>query len=278
MEQSSGKDARHENFPVGSWLLPRHLRPHVACFYRFARAADDIADSPALSAEEKITRLDGIKAALMGEPAAGQAFPQARSMAASLKQSGVSSRHCMDLLAAFRQDAVKTRYHSWSDLMDYCRLSAAPVGRYLIDLHGGSRIGYTPGDSLCAALQVINHVQDFGDDYRDLDRVYLPEDWMLEAGVSRADLAVKGATPALRSLLDRVLRGVDSLLMEAEALPGGLYSRRLGLEASVILRMAGALNKKLAAGDPSSRRVVLTKVDTVACFLKGLAGGRVNRW
>ena len=88
--------------------------------------------------------------------------------------SGVTSAHCHELLAAFRQDATKTRYADWGELMGYCRLSASPVGRYLLDLHGKSRDTWPASDALCDALQVINHLQDCADDHRQLDRVYIP--------------------------------------------------------------------------------------------------------
>lgn len=276
IETPSGKDADYENFPVGSILLPKKLRPHVACFYRFARAADDIADSPDLKPQEKIERLQGFESVVMGQGANDALFHKANMMAASLKQTGVSPRHCMDLLEAFKQDAVKSRYQNWPELMAYCRLSAAPVGRYLIDLHGGAKTGYWPSDALCAALQLINHLQDFGDDYRTLDRIYLPMDWMDEAGVDVDDLASYSTTPALRQVLDWTLLGVDSLLRDAAKLPGGLNSMRLGMEASVIIQIARALSNKLKTNDPLSGRVELSFLELAVCPLKGMTSGLLN--
>lgn len=181
VEAPSGKDAAYENFPVGSWLLPAALRPHVARFYAYARAIDDIADSPDLSPDEKVARLDGFARALNGEED-DPAYAKAHAMRQCLDATGITRRHCLDLVSAFKQDAVKGRYASWSELVDYCDRSAAPVGRFLLDLHGGSREGYAASDALCNALQVINHLQDCQDDYRKLDRVYLPLDWMREEG------------------------------------------------------------------------------------------------
>ncbi|MBT5014579.1 MAG: squalene synthase HpnC, partial [Rhodospirillaceae bacterium] len=278
IETPSGKDADYENFPVGSFLLPKRLRPHVASFYEFARAADDIADSPDLPPEEKIRRLQGFETALNGEKGEDPAFHIANTMAASLNECGVSSRHCLDLLVAFKQDATKSRYDDWPDLMAYCHLSAAPVGRYLIDLHGGSKNGYWASDSLCAALQLINHLQDFGDDYRTLDRIYLPMDWIAEAGVDLADLAANSTTPDLRRVLDWTLIGVNQLLLDAAALPGGLYSTRLGLEASVIIQIARALSKKLAKNDPLSDRIELSNIELALCPVRGVAAGVWDRW
>lgn len=279
VDTPSGKNAADENFPVGSWLLPAERRPHIACFYAFARAADDIADNPGLDPDEKIRLLDGFEAALDG-PMPGQdgpAFSKAIDMTKSLRDTGVSDRHCRDLLAAFRQDALQSRFASWPELMAYCRLSAAPVGRYLIDLHGGCDFGYWASDALCAALQLINHVQDCGDDYQHMNRVYLPTDWLAEAGAKVDDLGSGASTTGLRQVLDWTLIGIDSLLREAEALPGQLQSRRLAMEASVIHHIAKALSRQLARRDPLTGRVTLSKPAVAVCSVKGVVTGMLPR-
>lgn len=273
VETPSGKGRDYENFPVGSWLLPAPLRPHVAIFYAFARAADDIADAADLSAAEKVARLTGFEQALSGGRAGEAAFAKAHSMGQSLAETGVAPDHCLNLLAAFKQDATKQRYADWDDLMGYCQLSAAPVGRYLLDLHGGSRYGYGPSDALCNALQVINHLQDCKEDYLTLDRVYLPQAWFAEHGAKIEDLAAPAAGSGLRLVLDRALAGVDQLLDVARALPAGLVSRRLAMESGAILAIARALSNRLARLDPLGRRVVLGKWGYVwGCALGALAG------
>ena len=152
VETPSGKTAADENFPVGSWLLPARLRPHVARFYRFARAVDDIADNPELTPEDKIARLDRFAHALGMRGDEYPALETARHLRESLEETGVPARHALDLIAAFKQDAVKDRYHNWDDLMGYCALSANPVGRYLLDLHGENPAGYAASDALCSSL------------------------------------------------------------------------------------------------------------------------------
>ena len=107
VEAPSGKGRGDENFPVGSWLIRRDLRVHVHAFYRFARNADDIADSSVLSADEKIRRLDRMAAILDGDP--GTDSPAASGMHLSLAATGLTAQHCHDILRAFRQDAVKLR-------------------------------------------------------------------------------------------------------------------------------------------------------------------------
>ena len=116
-------------------------------FYRFARNADDIADNPALSADDKVRRLDRMAAILDGEP--GHDSPAAAAMRQSLLDTRISAQHCHDVLQAFRLDATKLRYRDWDDLMGYCRYSASPVGRQLLDLHGESRDPWPASDALC---------------------------------------------------------------------------------------------------------------------------------
>jgi len=271
VETPSGKDAAYENFPVGSWLLPAALRPHIAAYYAFARAIDDIADNPALAAKEKVARLDGFEKAVQGMETEDAAFTTAHAMRDSLKQTGVSADHCVDLITAFKQDATKGRYRDWDDLMGYCILSAAPVGRYLLDLHGGSSDGYGPSDALCLALQVINHLQDCKDDFLTLDRVYLPENWIKEAGVGVEDLKENACSPGLRMVINRCLDATGSLLAEARALPGGLQSRRLAMESSVILEIAALLVRMLRDQDPlNPKRVQLSKANYIWCCIKGV--------
>lgn len=278
VETPSGKGAGDENFPVGSWLLPAALRPHVAIFYEFARAIDDIADNPALPPDDKIVRLDGFAAALECGDGDADAFAKAFALRRSLAETGVTPRHGLDLIDAFKQDARKTRYADWRELIGYCDRSAAPVGRYLLDLHGeDAGFGYPASDALCNALQVLNHLQDCQTDHRVLDRVYLPLDWMAEAGVTVDDLQARQAVPGLRQVLDRCLDGTERLLELARTLPGRLVSRRLGMESAVIVQLAGRLTERLRRGDPIAGRVALTKLDFFACGIAGIGVGLVSR-
>ncbi len=270
VETPSGKDEAYENFPVGSWLLPAALRPPVAMFYAFARAIDDIADCPDLEPEVKVARLDGFERALDGR-LDDPAYAKAHAMRRVLDERGITPQHCRDLIAAFKQDAVKRRYRDWADLVSYCMLSAAPVGRYLIDLHGGSRHGYAPSDALCNALQIINHLQDCKDDYRLLDRVYLPMDWLEEAGAPVEALDATETSAPLRRAIDRCLDGVEELLEAAHRLPGGLTSRRLAMEAAAILDIARTLTARLRRGDPLARRIELSKAEYMLCCSRGAA-------
>ena len=277
IETPSGKGAGDENFPVGSWLLPARLRPHVAAYYRFARAIDDIADNPALEPDDKIARLDRFEKAVTGQDPGDPALATAQRMRESLRQTGVTARHCVNLVAAFKQDAVKPRYGDWGDLLGYCAYSANPVGRYLLDLHGEEKSGYPYSDALCSALQVLNHLQDCQDDYRSLDRVYLPLDWMAAEGIEVTVLDESRSRPELRRVLDRCLDGVAELLVTARSLPDRLSSPRLAMESAVILRLAERLSVLLRAGDPLAGRVALNRIDFALCGLRGVTAVCLRR-
>ncbi|MEO1492283.1 MAG: squalene synthase HpnC [Pseudomonadota bacterium] len=265
VETPSGKGADDENFPVGSILIARALRPHVARFYAFARAADDIADNPALSSADKIARLDAFEAGLDGSGP-----EKARRLGESLAETGVPDRHARDLLAAFRQDATKTRYADWAELIGYCEVSANPVGRYLMDLHGEDRAWWGPSDALCTVLQIINHLQDCADDYREMDRVYIPGDWLAEEGLGVDALTASAAAPGLRRVIDRMLDGCQELLAVARTAPGRPRARRLHAEFVVIRTLAERLAARLARQDPLAEGVKLSKWDFAVAALTGL--------
>jgi squalene synthase HpnC len=257
-EAPSGKGASDENFPVGSFLLPRPLRPHVAVFYGFARAIDDIADNPALGPNDKLARLTAFEEAVLGHRA-DSGLEKAVAMRESLQATNITAQHCCDLISAFKQDAVQGRYESWDGLIDYCNRSAAPVGRYLLDLHGEAKADYPPSDALCNALQVINHLQDCAGDYAALDRVYIPLDYLKAEGLTVGSLAEPAASPGLRRVLDRCLVSLQPLLDEAKRLPLVLKSRRLALESGAIAALATRIAARLAKEDPLAHRVALSK-------------------
>jgi len=271
VETPSGKWRSAENFPVGSFLIRRGLRAHVHAFYRFARNADDIADNPALTADDKVERLDRMGAVLDGAP--GEDSPAAAAMRVSLLETWVTAEHCHDVLRAFRLDAVKLRYHDWDDLMSYCRYSASPVGRQLLDLHGESRATWPASDALCSALQVLNHLQDCAEDYRLLDRVYLPLEDLAADGTGVEALTADESSRELRGVLDRLLDRTAELIDHARGLPPLVASRGLRWESAVIVELAERLLRRLRRGDPVATRVGLRKSDFLAAFVIGVSGG-----
>jgi squalene synthase HpnC len=257
----SGKSHRDENFPVASWLVGAEYRRPILAFYRFARAADDIADHPSLDAEQKLALLDRLGAALSGR---GPGDSEAEPLRLVLAERRLSQCHADDLLDAFRLDVTKRRYASWPDLMDYCRLSAMPVGRFVLDVHGEDQNTWRTSDPLCAALQVINHLQDCVRDYRRLDRVYLPQDTLASYGAAVDMFAASRSSPALLGAIHETAGRTIALLGDSAPLAGYVANPRLALEIGAIQALAEHLASQLARRDPLSERVHLGKASSAA--------------
>lgn len=263
---TSGKGHRDENFPVASRLVRAELRPAILAFYRFARAADDVADHETASAEQKLAQLDRLEAGLRGDAGTSAEGEDLRS---ALQARGLTDRHARDLLEAFRRDVTKRRYADWSELMDYCRFSAAPVGRFVLDLHGESDALWPLNDALCAALQVINHLQDCAKDYRALDRVYVPVDRLAAEGLDVDCLAAPQASPELRRVIAGLARQAGSLLDRSRPFAERIADRRLALEVGVIQALAESLVRRLERRDPLSERVHHHAVEAAGLALRG---------
>ena len=257
---ASGKGHKDENFPVASMLIAPRFRAPVLAFYRFARAADDVADHPTAAPADKLARLEAMRATLAGE---SDATPVALALRQVLAERGLARDHPLDLLEAFRRDVAKRRYESWEDLLDYCRWSAMPVGRFVLDVHGEDRAAWPASDALCAALQVINHLQDCAGDYTGIDRVYIPLDLLAGAGARTDDLAADRATPALRSVIVDLAGRCEALLGVSAGFSRAIADRRLGVEVAVIQRLAVSLVARLRARDPLSERVHHGKAETL---------------
>ena len=265
VEQWSGKDRGDENFPVGSRLISAKFRPHIHAYYTFARNADDIADSKTLAPQEKIDRLDIMEAVLLGKRHDGA--PSAVKLRESLASTRVSSVHATDLLIAFRRDAVKNRYATIDELYHYCRYSAVPVGRYVIDLHKENHECYSSSDALCIALQVLNHMQDCGKDLAELDRCYMPQALLDHFRSSVNDIRGNKETPGLRRVFVTLLDRIDRLLQAGAELPEIARDRRLRMETGVIHALAKRLQRRLAYNDPLTKRIKLSKLDGVFSVL-----------
>jgi len=249
---ASGKGHKDENFPVASFIIkPRH-RAAVMGFYGFARKADDIADHPTESAATKLALLATMRATLAGE---SDADPEALALRRAEDARGLGPEHGLDLLEAFRRDVSKTRYASWAELLDYCRYSAMPVGRFVLDVHGESRDTWAMNDALCAALQVINHLQDCGKDYAALDRVYIPGDDLAAAGLDVTALAAPAASPALRAVIADLAHKTMGLLDISRPFASVVKDGRLAFEVAAIQRLAEDLTLTLMRRDPLSERV-----------------------
>ncbi|MBS0255079.1 MAG: squalene synthase HpnC [Proteobacteria bacterium] len=247
---ATGKGENDENFPVASWLLRADARAPVLAYYRFARAADDIADHPTASAPDKLRLLAEMRAGL-----AATGDPLAMALGDVCRARGIPLDHASELLDAFVRDVRVTRYADWDDLIGYCRLSAMPVGRFVLDVHGEDRALWPLSDALCAALQVINHLQDCGKDYRALDRVYIPEPQLAAAGLGVADLGASRASPALLGVIRELVQRTRGLLVQSSPFARAIRDPRLSAEVAVIQRLAEDLCDLLARRDPLSETV-----------------------
>jgi len=188
--------AHYENFPVASRLLPPAMRPHVAAVYAYARVADDIADEGGLPADERRTRLDGWRRRLHGALTIDRA-PEAVgdhedlivvAVAHSIRTRDLPLALFDDLVSAFEQDTMTTRYASWAEVLDYCRRSANPIGRLVLRIAGyrSDEIDRS-SDALCTALQLTNFWQDFGRDWR-AGRLYVPREVQDACGAGEDEL------------------------------------------------------------------------------------------
>ena len=243
----SGKGSRDENFPVASLLLDKRHREPILAFYRFARVADDVADHRELTPTAKLEILDRLEAGLDG---ASTQDPEAVELKATLAARGLCDHHARALLQAFRQDATVNRYHSWLELMDYCAHSAMPVGRFVLEVHGEDRATRSASDAVCAALQIINHLQDCAQDYRRLDRVYLPLDMLAREGARVEELGAAAASQPLRNTIQNLAARADHLLDMGDRLGGQIKDRRLAREIAVIIALARHNAARLRVEDP----------------------------
>ncbi len=249
----------YENFPVASILLPRRIRPHVRSIYLFARTADDLVDEHADPEALESYRSDFLEA--VENPKA--AHPLLQRTVETIREFDLPVGLFLDLCAAFARDAVKNRYADLGELLEYCRLSANPVGRLLLHLHREvSPTNLARSDSICTALQILNHCQDAGRDYRERNRIYLPGEWMRSHDVEDADLARERAGPGLREVLRRTAELAAEGLTEGWPLAEGLRGR-FGWEIRAILISAGRVltGIRKAGYDVLAERPELRKTD-----------------
>ncbi|MCP3391086.1 squalene synthase HpnC [Bradyrhizobium sp. CCGB12] len=268
-ELRSGKGDRDENFPVASWIIhPRH-RALILAYYNFVRTADDIADHATLPADEKLAYLDLLEAELLGK---GDTQPEAVTLRRALAERGMAPRHALDVLIAFRMDVTKLRYENWDEVIHYCRYSAMPVGRFMLDVHGESTSTWAASDALCAALQINNHLQDCGKDFRELNRVYLPRDALAASGASVEQLGLTQSPPTMLACLQALAVRNEALLGESKSLSAEIRDFRLGVDVAVIQAYADRIVRLLRVRDPLRERVHLNKFELLTFSLAGMIG------
>jgi squalene synthase HpnC len=269
--------AHYENFTVATWLVPRRLRQHLASVYAFARWADDLADeagSPEAAAAGLTDWRGELDACFAGRPR----HPVTVALAETIAATGLPLEPFADLIDAFRQDQVKTRYATRADLVDYCRRSADPVGRIVLGLEGCRDPELVRmSDAICTGLQLVNFWQDITRD-RLAGRVYLPHDDMARHGVSEAMLAQRPATPEVRSLVRDELAWARDLFAAGERLPA-VAPRTLRPAIGMFLGGGRAVADAIAAADydPLSRRPTVGKAGKLRLAARAFASSAACR-
>jgi squalene synthase HpnC len=225
----------YENFPVASRLLPRAVRRHVAAVYAFARCADDVADEPGREAAGRLAILAAYRQKLiqgtrqvkesgyrLPDPTRAEFFP---ALFDTIERFELPVPLFTDLLSAFEQDVLTTRYESWSTLLDYCRRSANPIGRIVLRLNGyGDDALDRASDDVCTALQLTNLWQDLAVDWS-RGRLYVPEEVWLSHGATTGDLDTRDWTPAWEAALGECARRTRTLLVRGRPICDGVSGR-----------------------------------------------------
>jgi phytoene synthase len=272
----------YENFPVASFLLPAHARPHIAAVYAFARLADDMADEGDRPPAARVADLDawGEKLRVAAEGDVSSSDPDAPvfvALADTIRECRLPVSLLDDLLSAFRQDVTVTRYATWADVLDYCRRSANPVGRLVLRIMGydDPSLGVL-SDAVCTALQLTNFWQDLAIDWQ-RGRLYLPAEIWQPAGAQQADLDAKRITvawqTALADAVNRTRRLFDAGRPVCDCVRG-----RLRWELRATWLGGTRILEKLEAGhfDVFTSRPSLTAADAPALAWRMVRWNRVK--
>ena len=253
----------YENFPVASVLLPAHLRRPVALIYRFAREADDFADEGDAPPETRLAELEQFRADLVRlERGEAPEIAWFSELGATIDRHRLPFKPFHDLLSAFSQDVVKSRYADFAEVLDYCRRSADPVGRILLSLYEADEernLGWS--DAICTSLQLINFLQDVAIDYRK-DRIYLPQDEMARFGISETQIAAGDTSGRWEEFMTFQVTRARTLLRSGAPL-GRALKGRIGLELRMIVTGGARILEKIERvnADVFRRRPVLRPYD-----------------
>jgi farnesyl-diphosphate farnesyltransferase len=261
-----GRDA---DFSLMPELFPSRVRARIQGFGRFVRLADGIADDVALTRDQRLSRLDALEAMIKGGPGTDwseEARQVSREMRDSLRASPLAAEHALHVTQAFRRDVSGVRIQTWNDLLVYCGFSAAPIGRYMLDLMGEDpAVCGRSTDALCAALRILKRLRDCKEPSVQYKRLCIPEKFMWDAAITTLHLQAPSAKGQTRAVIDRVLDGVDRLLIEAAPLPRLIGSRGLSLHTAIVLCRARTLARHFRERDPLNERVELTGWERLKC-------------
>ena len=265
------KQQKDENFPVAGLLIKSSLRPLVNAYYRAARYCDDIADAPDLSARQKLAKLSEAEDIFLGYQ---KNVPDELLFLSELRRifcdELLDTSLFTDLLTAFRQDSRGHTYETWEQLLEYCRYSAAPVGRFMLAVHDENLSTYMPSGVLCTVLQIANHIQDIKYDLLVQNRIYLPAELLQKYQVSTDDLRQDKSSPELKKLIAEIISRLQKMLKDAALLPAITRSLRLRMQICVILSLTNIMLKKLNKKDVLQKNVKLSKIDWMRAVIGGV--------
>ena len=267
----SGKSYPDENFPVASFLMTKKIRSIVRVFYFFARMADDIADHQKLSSNQKKKILLFFDNAISKSKKTNNKVLD--KMIARFKELPSGKKYSRNLLKAFMMDASNKKYKNWNDLLYYCKFSANPVGRFVIDaVNERKNIEkiYEASDNLCTALQIINHIQDCKKDFKELNRVYIPESFFKKYSLDKKILRKSKSEENFERLKIEIIDNVLTSLRKTKLGLREIQSWRLRKETLIILNIAKRLCNLLKINDPLEKQIKLSRIDFIFCFFKGI--------
>ncbi len=252
--------SHYENFPVASWLVPRRLRQPVAAIYAFARTADDLADEGSNDSQQRLEQLQHYRQQLQSLDR--QTTPIFVALNDTHQRFNLPLSLFDDLLTAFIQDVYKTRYQTRSEVLDYCRHSANPVGRLMLHLYdAASEHNLSQSDAICTSLQLINFLQDIEQDYQENNRIYIPIETMQDFGLNETWISERITNTQVRELITMLIDQARTLMLSGAPLAWRLQGR-FGLEIRFIV--AGGLcilNKLTAQQDDVFSRPRLNRSD-----------------
>ena len=274
----SGKTMEDENFPVSSFLISKKHRKHIYNLYYFARISDDIADNKNLSVKKKKLILNEFDIILKEKKKTHYNF--INDLINSTKTTANNIKYPRQLLVAFIQDSEKNRYKNWGELINYCNYSASPIGRFVIDLHNLKKNNnnetikkiYAGCDNLCNCLQILNHIQDCKDDFEEMNRVYIPENYFIQSKISVEKMLFPENRKKILMVLKKCLKKVEVLLDDSIENIKLINNYRLKRETYVIFNIAKKLTRLLAENDPIEKKIKLSRIDLIFCFFKGIIG------
>lgn len=261
--------SHYENFPVASFLLPIHLRRSIVAVYAFARIADDIADEGDASREERLELMTKFEANLYdiqyGKPPTDPVFIALKH---TIECFHLPIQLFYDLLTAFRQDILKSRYQNFSEVKDYCHYSANPIGRLLLHLAGqASPQNLQLSDSICTGLQLINFIQDVEIDLVQKNRCYIPLEEIASYNVSLDDIATRTTSPEYTALIQKQIARAKEIYLHGMPLGKNLPGF-FGLEIRFIIGCGYKVLDRLGARTNIWQRPTINKLDLLLILAK----------